>query len=160
MVAGALTSLAVVGLADERQDASPGAIQVGSRVRLRSTAVAGRPVGLVVAIDDRLLTLAEDKRVPTQVPVASITSLQVGLGKKRNTLKGLLIGAALGALLYAVDDQREESGGLLLVGGPLFGAGIGALVKTDRWQSVPLSSSTGRAGSSAPHAAISVTLGF
>jgi hypothetical protein len=159
LITGALTSLAVAGRPDDTQSVLPPEVQLGSRVRLRTSDVPAGVEGLVVALDDRVLTIAADKGVPVKVPVTSLTSLQVGSGKKRNALKGFIIGAAVGLLGYALDDQREESGGLWL-GSPLLGAGIGALVKTDRWHDVPVRSSTGRMGTSTHPAAVTVTLRF
>ena len=71
---------------------------VGTRVRLTSTALEGRPRGLVEAIDDSSLTLAGDTG-PIKVPLSSIRRLETSLGKKRNTLLGLGIGLASGMLI-------------------------------------------------------------
>lgn len=122
-------------------------LTVGSRVRVLSTAVQGRLRGVVVAIDETVLTLAPDDRALVKVPVRSITQADLSLGRKRNTLKGLVIGgvsfAALG-LTFSVDPEdcgpeslkfcsRGEavSGGALV--GVLLGTGIGALIESERW---------------------------
>src|SRR6185436_5978071 len=141
IIAGVLSMLPVVASAQEPAPTSPASLlAVGSRVRLVSTAMQARPHGLVVALDDRVVTLATDDGLPVRVPLASITALETSLGRKRNTLKGLGIGAAAGLLFglaFPVDPNtcgyysdnfcsRGEavSGGALAFGA--LGASVGA----------------------------------
>ena len=91
--------------------------------------------------------------------MASITSLEVSLGRKRNTIRGLVIGAASGVLIgviapvdpnncgYYSDNFCSREKALLggVVGGGGLGAGIGALIKSDRWSRVTVNA-TGQIG--------------
>jgi hypothetical protein len=122
-------------------------LTVGSRVRVLSTAVQARLDGVVVEMDERALTVAPSGGLPLKVPLGSITQLDVGLGRRGNARRGLVIGLLAGlalGLAFSVDPgdcgfesdhfcSRGEAiaGGVLTFGG--LGAGIGALVKTDRW---------------------------
>src|SRR6185436_12700435 len=87
------------------------------------------------------------------VPRDAVTDLEVSFGKRRRALKGMLIGAGIGAFLFPYGDCYDQSTGTTMSGchpwtaqnvlkgaglGALWGAGIGALVKSDRWSSVPL----------------------
>jgi hypothetical protein len=157
--ASVLPALAVTASAQEQgQDiTSPRLVlAIGSRVRITSTAVQGRPKGLVVALDEGVVTLATDGGLPVKVPLASITALETSLGRKRNWLKGAAIGA-LGGLVVGlaapVDSNdllcgsssysanfcsRGEAVATSSLGGAALGAGIGALIKSDRWGSVTL----------------------
>lgn len=135
-------------------------VDVGSRVRLRSNALAGQPRGLVVAIDEHVVTLATDGGVPLKIPVGSVTSVDTSLGRKRRTLEGLALGVVGGALLglgFKVDPDncgeyslnscsRGEAVAEGAMGFGLIGAGLGALIKTDRWSAVTLRASPAVAG--------------
>ncbi len=69
-------------------------------------------------------------------------------GRHGNAVKGLLIGGAIGAavlsLINAQDPETGETQEYLVVAvvgaglGALPGAGIGALVKTERWAELPV----------------------
>ncbi len=127
-------------------------VGIGNRVRLESSAVRGHMQGLVVGLDDEVLTLAADNGVPIKVPARSITSLEVSLGRRRHALEGLGIGLAGGLLfgLVAPVDKwdcgdrspnfcsRGQAIGGSTFGFGLIGAGVGALIRTDRWGVVPL----------------------
>jgi endonuclease YncB( thermonuclease family) len=154
IIVAALSTLAAVTAAQEAGRTSVASVvAVGSRVRLRSSAVQGRPTGVVAALDGDTLTMATDYgALPVKIPLASISTLETSLGRKRNALQGLAIGLASGALLGLIlpvdpDDcgpdstnlcSRGEavSGTSLALG--LIGAGWGALVKSDRWRVVTL----------------------
>ena len=79
-----------------------------------------------------------------EVRRSEVLKLEVSRGTRRNTLKGLVAGAlAWGAIVGAVAafDTLDESG----VGEPLFiggmlaaGAGVGSLVRTERWERLPV----------------------
>jgi hypothetical protein len=149
-VALSLVPVLLTGLA-AAQEPPPGSpasvLTVGSRIRVVSTAVSARLEGAVVAVDETQLTLAPDGGTPLKLPLQSVTRMEVSLGRKRNPLWGMLIGglafAALGAAA-PVDpndcgensdnlcSRGEAIGGLALVGAGL-GAGVGALIKTERW---------------------------
>jgi hypothetical protein len=151
-----ITVLLSAAVAASSQDVVPPSplplVDVGSRVRLRSNALAGQPRGLVVALDDNLLTLATDGGVPLKIPVSSVTSMDTSLGRKRRTLEGLALGVVSGALLglsFKVDPgncgeyslnscSRGEAVAEGAMGFGLIGAGVGALIKSDRWSAVRL----------------------
>jgi MFS family permease len=85
-----------------------------------------------------------------ELPLASVTRLEVSRGRKSHTLIGLGIGfiggAAIGGLVATgFDEGGGDWGNYFLVGAAIggaafgaIGAGIGALVKSDRWEEVPL----------------------
>ena len=74
--------------------------------------------------------------------------LEWSQGRRGNAVKGLIIGAAIGAgVLSAINAQDPETGDaeeyflVALFGaglGALPGAAVGALVKTERWVELPL----------------------
>lgn len=97
-----------------------------------------------------------DGRTPVRVAVTAITELEVSTGRHRKTVKGMLIGAGLGAALYGAVYASQGSSdctgvsnggvcftsvgqavGLGLAAGGIVGAGIGALFKGDRWARMP-----------------------
>jgi hypothetical protein len=120
-------------------------VLVGNWVRIQ-TAPPAEPIrGLIVAMDGTTLNLTTDDHLPVTVPVAAISGLEVSAGRKRQAQKGFAIGILAGAALFALVPLDEEycletnicSRGhaiaLGAIGGGLWGAGIGALIKTDRW---------------------------
>jgi hypothetical protein len=129
---------------------------VGSRVRVRTSDHESPRVGVLEAAHpDGLLIGSSASALPIEIRRADITRLEVSRGKRRNTLKGLLAGAvAWGAVvgLVAAFDTLDESG----VGEPLFvggmlaaGAAVGSMVKTERWERVPVGAAS---AGLAPHA--------
>ncbi len=102
-------------------------------------------------MDDESLVVSADDRIPVRVSRQEITRIEVSTGRKRQWLKGLMIGAVIGAVTgaYAELQPRGSSfgfgyesrgeavaGDALLLG--LLGAGIPGLFKADRWSAVPL----------------------
>ena len=151
LVATILSSFAAGVSAQTTSGPLSSVLTVGSRVRVTALGFASRPAGMVTALDETSLALAIDDRIPIKVPLASITALETSMGRRRNTIKGLVIGAGAGLLLglvmpvdpvtcndyYSTDFcSREEAlfGGTIAFGA--IGAGIGALIKTDRWSRV------------------------
>jgi preprotein translocase subunit YajC len=144
------TLLATATLASaQEQKLSPlaSSLAVGSHVRLTSSGWDGRLQGSVVAIDPDTVTLATKDHHRFKVPLDSISSMDVGTGRKRNTLRGLGIGLAAGALLgLAVPPDDCRWGGLCFTRkdsviaaggtGALTGAMIGALTTSERWSHV------------------------
>ena len=93
----------------------------------------------------------------SECAVASVTRLDVSRGQKSNTSWGVVIGfaaGALGAIAYCSQNKNEFSneGKCVLfdddttlfqalifgTGGGLVGGFVGYLIKTDRWEAVPL----------------------
>ena len=120
----------------------------GARLRVTAPPVAARPiVGSLEQITEREVILAvsdSDRRI---VPRADIERVECSRGRHGNALKGLLVGAAIGAVVLAVAVCAGETCGegeipaAVAIGaglGALPGAGIGALVKTERWADLPV----------------------
>jgi hypothetical protein len=135
-----------------------GPVQPGQRVRVQST-VAHTPVliGAVEAVGtDTLVVRRADGAgagVATAMPLSSIARLQVSRGRHSKWLTGLALGAGVGAASGAVigaathkdNDILFSTGDNAVLGaivftpvGALTGMVIGLLVKTERWQTVPL----------------------
>ena len=90
----------------------------------------------------------------TECPMASVTRLDVNRGRRSHTLLGAGIGFAAGALWGVVLCRRKAGhhcgvygsdsdftplvAGVLGAGGGLVGGFAGYLIKTDRWEEVPL----------------------
>lgn len=127
---------------------------VGSRIRLRAPrAVEGRIQGSVMELDEKSVLISTDDRIPLRIPREAITQLEVSTGLRRQTLKGALIGAGVGAGLSALVPWEDYCGGLesdpscpskaesVVVGaggGAVWGVLVGLMVKGDRWGKVPL----------------------
>ena len=148
----------ILSLRDPRQKAVRAKVVPGARVRITAPSVADhRLVGTVVTLDADTLKLRSKKQaVLLAIPVSGVAKLDVNTGRKRNFLKGAAIGAvsvgSLGAVigLGSGDDDPDDFlaftagekaminaiylGGLGLVMGTL----IGAIVKTEKWESVPV----------------------
>jgi hypothetical protein len=121
----------------------------GTRVRVRSTILPARFSGQVATLDEKVLTL-NGGGGPLKIPVDSIEVLEVSLGRKRQWLRGLGIGAAAGFGLgfsYPVDPRDCDldspnfcSRGEALAGSTVafaaIGGAIGAFIKADRWAAV------------------------
>ena len=117
---------------------------VGSRVRIRVGPMGEPSVGVLEgATPDELVIRPEGAAPPVHVRRSDVLQLEVSRGPRRHTLKGLLAGAvAWGAMvgLVAAFDTLDESGvgEPLVIGGMLaVGAGIGSLIKTERWERIP-----------------------
>ena len=107
----------------------------------------GRRSGLVDMAADTLMT--PDGRTFFQVPFSSISNLEVGVGKRRNTNKGMALGAIIGLAILvpvAIEDARDpwELQGFATyitaayVSLPIFiiSTLIGAATKSDKWVEV------------------------
>lgn len=121
-------------------------LTVGSHVRLRSGAVSESLRGIVAVMDEHALTLATDHGA-LRVPLDAITTAEMRVGRRSHARQGLAIGGALGLLAgtqFPVDprtcnDRNSNSfcsRGAAVTGGAvsyaLLGAGVGAVIKTDR----------------------------
>lgn len=144
----------IVGIAATPVQGADESASLGSRVRIHTIQPdcfqtgfleARMPEGLVVRLDG--------VTAPVMFHHGDVAKLEVSGGMKRRTLKGLVIGALAWAAIVGAEaafDTLDESG----VGEPLFvggilaaGAGIGSVVKTERWQRVPTSSASISPGS-------------
>jgi uncharacterized membrane protein YeaQ/YmgE (transglycosylase-associated protein family) len=105
-------------------------------------------VGRLLESTEREVVLAASASDRTLIPRAAITRLEWSQGRHGHAVKGLIIGAVVGAVvLSAANAQDPETGNaqeyllVALVGagmGALPGAGVGALIRTERWAEVPL----------------------
>ena len=133
------------------QDVEPASaippLTTGSRVRVTSDVLERRLPGIVLAVDDSVLTLQPEGGGVVKVPFATVSRLDVSLGRRRNALRGLAVGALAGLLLSftapvdpdfcSLDDPNFCSRGEAMLAATLvfggIGAGIGALIRTERW---------------------------
>ena len=141
-------------------------LDFGTRVRVVAPPVVdGRLTGTVIRVDTYsvLLDAARGSPRPLVIPFEAIESLEVSLGERSNTWKGLGFGALGGALLgaglmgvaCAVEGGCESDGASAsgwMAFGFVVGAGVGAgvgmivgsLVRTETWATLdPSRLSTG-----------------
>ena len=122
-------------------------VQPGQRVRVTAPAAWGvaRQVGSFVGMRGDTLVVTGDSTLAC--PLDWVDRLDVHRGRKSWTLVGAGIGLVLGAgggIAFATRDWDfcGPCTGVIPVaigvGGILLGAGIGAVIKTDRWEAVPL----------------------
>ena len=155
-------------------------IDPGDRVRVTAPSLdLDKDVGTVAAlVADTFVVELEDQADALDVPLSEVTRLEVHQGHKSRAGTGALIGAGAGAAtgvtVALVDcagdechlDGSDVTGAVVLVlgaGGALAGAGLGALIgaaiKTDRWELVPLDRiRVGRSPAAPDGVAVSVTL--
>ena len=119
---------------------------VGSRVRIE-TAGAGVPlVGVIADVDtDSFLIQTSSQGTAFRVSRDDVLGLEISRGYRRRTWQGVAGGVLAWVAIvgvYAAFDTLDESG----VGEPLFigglvaaGGVVGSLIKTERWERVPLS---------------------
>ena len=124
------------------QDARP--VEPGARLRVTRTADAEPVVGVLASLEGErlILDIGEGRRLT--LAAGSITKLEASSGQKSNALLGLGIGAVVGAIggvVYcknAVCDQEAKAAAIFSLPGALIGVLIGAAIKTEKWEEVPL----------------------
>lgn len=132
----------------------PGALLEGSRVRLFApSVVAGPLVGTVVAQGDDFVVVDMQEQLRVRVPRAAITSAELSTSRRRQTWKGLLIGAVvLGGVIGATGKvvegcptsdsscyaSREEAVMVGAIIGGVLGGYAGRRIETERWRPVVL----------------------
>ena len=97
------------------------------------------------------MTIIDHDGQHVTIPRERMTRLDVNEGRKRNAMRGLLVGAAFGSALFAAalatDDSSHGSDSYFptallfpVVAAPLggIGAGIGYFVKSDKWEETHL----------------------
>ena len=154
------------------------AVTVGSKVRiLAPTMLKGELEGMVLEMDDNSLLVGSDEGSPMRLSREAITRLEVRTGRHRRTLKGMIIGAGIGVVavaslglasaLYHGDGDGSDAKswaalfGRTALGGAAWGAGIGTLIKSDRWSPVPLDRvRVGLGPTRGRGVALSVSVGF
>ena len=157
-LAALLAALAGTALAQPAPEPPTLELPVGARVRVRPVAAPGDWVrGTLMSADSEGIGLLPENAPPLagselRLPRETVARLEILTGQKKHWLHGLLVGVAAGvALGFSMDVDPERcrfddnyycsraeavtAGGLVLGG---IGAGVGALVKTDRWFPVAL----------------------
>ena len=142
----------------------------GSHVRVSATSVAKRVEGYVESIDNTTLTLRSENRSMIALPLRSVTSLELAVGRRGHARTGALIGTGFGVLSLAVLCQGEDCfqsgedyGAAVLVTATTaaFSALIGALIKSDKWIVIPTRPPSARLGpGSPPHRAAGIAIAF
>ncbi len=118
---------------------------VGSRVRVETPGSATPLVGVIADADIDSFLIQTSKGAAFRVSRDDVLGLEVSRGQRRRTLQGAAGGVLAWAAivgLYAAFDTLDESGvgEPLLIGGLIVaGAGVGSLIKTERWERVPVS---------------------
>jgi hypothetical protein len=147
-----LCSLALLsaGLGLARQSAAEEEDLRGKRVRV-DTGASAPLVGVVTDADaDHLLVQDSAGRSVARLSRDDILGLEVSRGYRRHTVRGLIGGALAWAAvvgLYAATGSLDESGVAepLFIGGMVAAGGIvGSLIKTERWEHVPVSAVSAR----------------
>ena len=132
----------------------PLTLPMGARVRVQTTAAPGSWMkGILVSADSSTIAMVPEHAPPLganqlRLPSASIGRFELHTGSKRHWLIGLAAGVAVGVAVGATTNEIDpvaceydynyacSRGEAIALYGATFGAigaGIGALVKTDRW---------------------------
>ncbi len=152
-VASALSLSMLVPLVSLSAQVQP-PVETGARVRVTSPELGpGRSVGTCLELSEGHMSFAPEAGAsPQSLHVDSLTALDVSRGRKSNVGKGaafgFLAGASLGALAGLTMDQsgpEVTAGQWALMGagvgglvGLVVGLGVSPLIKTERWEEVPL----------------------
>ncbi len=146
----------------------------GARARLSTTTLPGMLHGYVVRSDAKSVTFLVENGGEQTVSVSNLTRLDISVARKRQMLKGAIIGTVLGfGLGFAFDVDPQDCGyysdnfcsrGEALAGATLVGAGMGALIGTffhsDRWSPVDLGAWRRSSAPSVSTARLGPTVGF
>ena len=152
MRSGTLLGLLLAATSTTLSAQTVASIEPGDRVRIQAEEVSGEFELMEVSAD--YLVVSDQLRVP----ISSISSLDVSISSRRQTLKGALIGGGIGLVgalvtraAWQSDDECDEPVGdifcdiasdVVLVWMPTLGLGVGALLGTlmvsDLWQQIPL----------------------
>jgi hypothetical protein len=147
--AGRLAAAIVLGaLAASAEAADERAVTIGDRVRVTAPSVSPKTIqGSLAAADRERLSVSTAAGTRVEVPRSRIAKLEVMRGSKSRWGIGALIGAGAGALLGVVasnppssaDHFQVDGGAVAVCGvvGAAAGALVGAVLRTDRWTTVP-----------------------
>lgn len=166
VLAAILVSKASVVAAQQAPAASPVetepvllTLPIGSEVRLQTKTASSQWLkGVLVSADSASVAFVPENAPPfganqMRIPRAAIARFDLKTGSKRHWLWGLAVGAAVGIAAGATSEvdpdscsyvnsttfcSRGEAIAVATFGFGALGAGIGALVKTDRWTPVAL----------------------
>jgi hypothetical protein len=143
----ALAGLAIAAGTAFADQAVP--MPAGTRVRVTTPEVQARRVtGTLVEASERVIVLAFASGERRAIPVEAVTRLERSRGRRGHPVAGAVVGGLLGGGFVAlmsglacdVEDCEGSPAGAVLLGvglGALPGAGVGALIKTERWDAVP-----------------------
>ena len=153
----ALLGVVLLGAANGAFAQEPGpsqdsALTVGSRIRVTSSLVQSRVRGVVESVEHGVVTLRPDGGGPIKLSLASITRMDVSLGRRRSVIQGLAAGVLAGLLIslaMPVDPNAcgpgEEnfcSRGEAIIGATLgtgaIGAVVGTFIKRERWTRITI----------------------
>lgn len=126
-------------------------LTTGTRVRVTVREDGGerRLVGPLRTFDGEALTLTpEGGTGRVTVPRTKITRIDVSRGSRSRAGRGALVGAVLGLAAIAIaestrgeDYEAPDNYGLIvagsIAGGAVVGAGVGALLRSENWESQP-----------------------
>jgi len=136
-------------------------LSIGERARVTSSSMYILKFGgIVTAVNEDTLEIQSVHR-SYRIPYSQLDRLEISRGSKRNTAVGWLIGTGIGAFAGFLSINKEEERnchpdewcfdfseygrdmepiavlGSALLGG-LAGGIIGALIKTERWEPIPI----------------------
>ena len=138
-------------------------LQPGARVRVTApTVLGGKLEGTIIGRRGDTLSILQPKIAPFEIPISALSRIEVYRGKsrvagaKKGLLWGLAIGLPVGLATAAGDDKTwnvvdadcdpflqscamysdVEQVMLLTAGSAAIGAGIGALIGKERWQTL------------------------
>lgn len=142
--------------AQEPAPSQDSALTVGSRVRVTSSLVQSRVPGIVESVEGGVLTLRSEGGGVVKLSPASISRVEVSLGRRRSVLQGLAAGTLAGLVIGFVPDVDPEgcyydpeiyfcSRGQAVTGMTLFmggvGAAVGAFIIRERWTRITIAPS-------------------
>ena len=140
-------AFATVAAAQTPASSLASSLTIGQRVRVHSNAETRSIIGGISAVDDDSLTVVPDGRSAVKIPAREIVSVDASRGRKRNWLKGLVVGLAIGVgsgfafevepadcgpnTVYYCSRGEAVAAGSIVFGA--IGAGIGAFITSERW---------------------------
>jgi len=93
------------------QEPLPITLPAGARIRVSSTAMPGLLEGILLHNDPQSMTVAFENGTQQTLPLSSLTCVDISVSKKRQTLKGALIGTGIGlALGFAIPVDPNNCG--------------------------------------------------
>jgi hypothetical protein len=154
---GALLLFAASSAVADQLHAQVEDLTAGAKVRVVAPALwATRYEATIGARRGDTLSLVRQNAAVRDVPLSAATRVDLALGRSRRAgaLRGIVWGAGIGAVLgllnasgYGVEpastcrtmtcgSSKIADGGTLVLGGILYGVGIGALVRRETWRTV------------------------
>jgi len=152
---GSFTSIAAAPLLAQNQPLPP-PVPLDSRVRVTASgAPAVEYVGALSSWNEESLAISRPGYELQTIPLSDLVQMEISRGRSGNWLKGGMIGLGVGlvggliAAALAVDEAEEEENPFAplawmflpaagAVAGGALGAGVGAAIRTEKWEEVPL----------------------